>query len=240
MLDKDQLIAKFLTKSLSEKEQLRFDSLLSEDPSFRAEVALLQDLNKVAEAEDDAMAKEMVAGFEAEYRNKKIGGKTRIWWVAASLAVLLSVGYFVSQTTPPNTQELFVENFEPYRNVIHPITRASQQEDLKTQAFAYYEQGKYEDALELFKKLYQTTETPHYLFYQANALLQLNRPKEAITALQTHLKTKDTLTQKSHWYLAMAYLKLNDVTNAKKNLEQVVLENKFNVEKAKSLLKKLD
>ena len=240
MLDKDQLIAKFLTRSLSKEEQLRFDTMLSEDASFRAEVALLQDLNKVAEAEDDAMAKEMVAGFEAEHHNKKGTGKTRIWWVAASLALLLSIGYLVIQETPANTQELFVENFEPYRNVIHPITRASQQDDLKTQAFAYYEQGKYDEALALFIKLYNNTETPHYLFYQANALLQLNRPKEAITALQIHLKTRDTLTQKSHWYLAMAYLKLNDVTNAKKNLEQVVLENKYNVEKAKSLLKKLD
>lgn len=240
MLDKDQLIAKFLTRSLSEEEQLRFNTMLSEDASFRAEVALLQDLNRVAEAEDDAMAKEMVAGFEAEHHNTKGAGNIRIWWVAASLALLLSIGYLITQDGPPNTQELFVENFEPYRNVIHPITRASQQDDLKTQAFAYYEQGKYDEALALFKKLYATTETPHYLFYQANALLQLNRPKEAITALQIHLKTKDTLTQKSHWYLAMAYLKLNDVTNAKKNLEQVVLENKYNVEKAKSLLKKLD
>ena len=240
MLDKDQLIAKFLTRSLSEAEQLRFNTLLSKDASFRAEVALLQDLNNVAEAEDDAMAKEMVAGFEAEHHNKQGVGKTRIWWVAASLALLLSIGYLVIQETPANTQKLFVENFEPYRNVIHPIPRASQQDDLKTQAFAYYEQGKYDEALALFKKLYATTETPYYLFYQANALLQLNRPKEAITALQIHLKTKDTLTQKSHWYLAMAYLKLNDVTNAKKNLEQVVLENKYNVEKAKSLLKKLD
>ncbi|WP_422860555.1 hypothetical protein ACOKFD_06880 [Flagellimonas sp. S174] len=240
MLDNDQLIAKFLTKTLSKEEQLHFDTLLSEDPSFRDEVALLQDLQKVAEAEDDTMAKEMVGAFEAEHRNKKAGSPLKIWWVAASLALLFSIGYFAAQQGPPDTQTLFAENFEPYRNVVHPITRATQQEELTSRAFTHYEKGEYSEALELFQKLYETTNTPHYLFYQANALLQLNRPKEAIVALEAHLKTKDTLTQKSHWYLAMAYLKLDDVVNAKKNLEKVLLDNTYNVKKAKNLLRTLD
>lgn len=240
MLDNDQLIAKFLTKTLSKEEQLRFDTLLSENRSFRDEMALAQDLQKVAEAEDDAAAKEMVAGFEAEHHNKQGVGKTKIWWVAASLILLFSLGYFTAKQGPPDTQELFVENFEPYRNVVHPITRATQQEDITSQAFAHYEKGEYKEALELFQQLYNATNTPHFLFYKANALLQLNRPEEAIVALQAHLKTKDTLTQKSNWYLAMAYLKLDDVVNAKKNLEKVVLDNTYNVKKAKKVLRTLD
>ncbi len=240
MMDKDQLITKFLTQSLSKEEQLRFDALLLEDPSFKTEVKLLQDLNKVAEAEDDVMAREMVAGFEAEHHGKKMASIAKIWWVAASLALVVSITYFATRQGAPDTQILYTENFEPYRNVVHPITRTTQQKDLKTQAFAHYEKGEYKEALELFEKLYEITNTPHFLFYKANALLQLNRPREAIVALQAHLKTKDTLTQKSHWYLAMAYLKLDDVVNAKRSLERVVAQNKYNVKKANVLLKTLD
>ena len=134
MVDKDQLIAKFLTQSLSDEERLRFDELWAKDNSFKDEVALLQDLSKVAEYEDDSTTRDMIAGFEAEHHKKK-SGASKIWWVAASIVLLISIAYFNTQDKP-NTQDLFTENFEPYRNVVHPITRSVQREDLKTQAFS--------------------------------------------------------------------------------------------------------
>lgn len=239
-MDRTILIDKYITQTLSVEEKVFFDELFANDPAFREEIHFLENIKKVAEVEDDAHAQEMVAGFEAEHHSKQKTFNTKIWWIAASLALLIGITYFAIQQGPPDTQVLFVENFEPYRNVVHPIVRSAQQQDLKTSAFAHYEKGEYQEALKLFQKLYETTKTPHYLFYKANAFLKLNRPKEAIGALQAHLKTKDTLTQKSHWYLAMAYLKLDDVANAKKSLEQVVAQNKYNVKKASTLLKTLD
>ncbi|WP_394748087.1 tetratricopeptide repeat protein [Spongiimicrobium salis] len=240
-MDRTILIDKYLTRTLNAEEQVQFDALFANDPSFQEEVRFLENVKKVAETEDDILAKAMVADFEAEHQPKSKRISLRKWWVAASLILLAGITYFFMM--PPetiDTQELFVESFEPYRNVVHPIVRGSTQQDEKTKAFQYYEMGEYKNALVLFEKLYQQDKEPYYLFYKANALLQLDRAKEAITLLNAHLKTKDTLREKSNWYLAMAYLKLDDHEKAKKMLQKVIAENRYNVKKAKKLLKVLD
>ncbi len=239
MMDKDQLLHKYLTQTLTDEERNIFNELLKEDEAFREEVDLLQDLQKVTEFNDDSLAKEMVSEFEAEHRNKNVGRKAKIWWVAASVILLVGLAYFVLQAQV-DTQELFSENFEPYRNVVHPITRGVEDQDTATEAFRSYEKGEFQKALNSFEALYFDTQTPYYLFYKANVLLELDRPDDAIVALQLYLKTEDRLTEKAYWYLAMAYLKLDDIENAKKSLRESIAQNKYNVEKAKSLLKELD
>ncbi|GAB1858219.1 hypothetical protein MHTCC0001_30560 [Flavobacteriaceae bacterium MHTCC 0001] len=237
-MTKDKLIDKFFAQTLNDEEQILFDELIVNDKSFLEELNFLKNLKRVAEVEDDNTAKAMVAEFEAEYQSKPSRFNFKPLLVAASIALLIGITYF-STPSQIDTEALFNENFEPYRNVVHPIVRSNDQQDLETQAFNYYEKGEYQKALQLFEQLYNKTKTPHYLFYKANALLKLNRPKDAIVELNAHLKTKDTLTEKTHWYLAMAYLKLDDKASAKKNLEQVVLQNTYNVKKAKHLLNTL-
>ena len=240
-MDRNELIDKFLTHSLNAEEKLFFDELMVNDPSFKEKVKFFEDLQKVTEFEDDTFHKAMIADFEAEHQSKKsLFFNSKVWLVAASIAVLIAVFYVFNLPQTYNTQELFAENFKPYRNVVQPIVRSADQQDLSTKAFSYYEKREYEMALTLFEELYKETKTPHYLFYKANTLLQLNRPKDAINDLEAHLKTSDKLVQKTNWYLAMAYLKLDDVANAKKSLKKVIAENAYNAKKAKTLLAKLE
>ena len=130
--------------------------------------------------------------------------------------------------------------FEPYRNVVAPIERGSSQQDEKTQAFIAYEIGEYQTAVDLFSKLYTNTKDSYYLFYEANAQLKLNKADDAIPLLLEHLRTTDTLSDKTHWYLALAYLKIDDYGNAAKSLKKVIDEGKFQIKEAKELLKKID
>lgn len=232
-----ELIDKYLTNSLNEEEQKVFDELMAGNDEFREEVRLIENLQKVAEVEDDAAARELIAEFEGAFQPKRFNRK--IWLVAASIAVLIAITYiFTGQ--PVDSQLLFAENFEPYRNVVHPIVRGNEQADLKTEAFKAYEKKAYKRALELFDRLHKDTGEPYYLFYKANALLALNRPEEAITTFKDHLKTQDTLVQKTPWYLAMAYLKLEDMSMAKETLEKVVSQDSYNAKKARMLLDKLE
>jgi FimV-like protein len=75
------------------------------------------------------------------------------------------------------------------------------------------------------------------LFYKANALLKLERAKEAVPLLLEHLKTKDSLTEKTNWYLALAYLKLEDKAKAEKILEKVIADGNYKASEAQKLLK---
>jgi len=136
----------------------------------------------------------------------------------------------------PSNDELFSSYFVPYKNVIQPIERGSSLQDEKTIAFTAYEKGDYKKAFTLFSKLYTVTNESYYLFYQANALLKLEKAKEAVPILIQHLSTKDTLVQKSRWYLALAYLKLNNENKAKEMLKKVVSDGDYKKKEANELL----
>jgi hypothetical protein len=112
-------------------------------------------------------------------------------------------------------------------------------QDKKAKAFIAYEDGDYKKAVQLFSELYKENEASYYLFYKANALLKLGNSQQAIISLKQHLKAQDSLTEKSNWYLALAYLKENDIANAKKVLKSISNKKGYNSKKAQELLQKL-
>ena len=69
---------------------------------------------------------------------------------------------------------------------------------------------------------------------------KLERAKEAIPLLLEHLKTKDTLTEKTYWYLALAYLKIEDKQKAKELLSTVIIKGAYKTKEAKQLLKDIE
>jgi predicted Zn-dependent protease len=239
-MEQERLIEKYLQNKLSGKEKQLFDELLKNDIQFKEEVALHTNIKKITAFNDDANFKNLVSKLEnkASSTNKK-PSYTK-WLVAASIVVLLGSFYVINLNKNVSSNELFATYFEPYRNVIQPIERGNTQEDKKTQAFTAYENGEYETAITLFSELQTTTNESFYLFYKANALLQLEKANESIPLLLEHLKTNDTLTQKTNWYLALAYLKIDDKINAKKRLNTVVASKMYKMDDAIILLNKLD
>lgn len=245
-MERQSLLDKYLQDKLTEAELLAFNAFLESDPEFKEEVAFQTDVKRAVIAEEDENFKDMLSGFDSEaqatasktteHKTEKTKTFPNKWLVAASVALMAGLGYFysISQTTDP--KDLFVENFTPYRNVTHPITRGEAVTDTKTKAFLAYSKTAYKEAIPLFTELYTVSKEPYYLFYKANALIQLNRGEEAIPLLKEHLATTDALTDKSNWYLAMAYLQLEDTENAKKALNEVVSKKTYKAEQAKQLL----
>lgn len=233
----DELIEKYLENSLNAEEQAQFDTLLNEDASFKKEVAFHDNIKRVAEEKDTDDFRSMLSGFEEEHQPTKVFKLQRYskWLVAASVILIAGLTYVLTLSNP-TSQELFAANFQPYENVVHPIVRGTEEQDQKTKAFIAYETGDYKLAISLFSSLYENEKKPYYLFYKANALLKLERANEAIPLLKEHLQTKDTLNDKSTWYLALAYLRIDDKANAQKLLEEIIQSKKYKVEEAKKLL----
>jgi len=239
-MKREILIEKFIQNRLSIDEKSTFNELLEKDDSFKKEVQLHVNLKKAIIKEDDSGFRNLISEIESKVkRPKQINSYTK-WLVAASIIFLLGLSYFLTLEKKASTQELFASYFEPYRNVIQPMQRNGDQQNEKEIAFMAYDQGEYEKAILLFSNLHASTKEPYYLFYKANALLKLERANDAVPLLLEHLKTNDTLTEKSHWYLAMAYLKLDDKVNAKLSLEKVITEGKYKTKEAEKLLKQFE
>ncbi len=236
-MEKEKLLEKYIQNRLSQEEKAEFDTLLLNDDAFKKDVDLSINLKQVAQHEDNADYRNLISSFETVKPQQK--RRYTKWLAAASIVLILGLSYVLTLDDKPTNEELFTNYFEPYRNVIQPIERGNSQQDEKTLAFTAYEKGNYKKAIVLFSKLYNSTNESYYLFYKANALLKLEKANEAIPVLLEHLKTKDTLTKKSRWYLALAYLKLNNKVEAKITLKKVLTESTYKTKEANELLKKI-
>ncbi|MCK8522615.1 hypothetical protein M0D21_13605 [Aquimarina sp. D1M17] len=242
-MEKETLIIKYFEGSLTQEELKLFEQYRKEDTSFEQEVLFQEDAQKVLKAEEKANIKSLFNQYEEEITNNsssKAKNKSKFWLVAASLAILIgSAVWFSLQTSAVSSEELYANYFQPYKNVVHPLTRSVQEKDQKTIAFEAYENGDYDTAAHLFNQLFSSSKEPYYLFYAANSLMQLNKMDDAIPLLEKHLTTQDTLNEKSVWYLALAYLRKNNIKEAKTYLNLIITEKKYNHKKAKELLDSL-
>jgi predicted Zn-dependent protease len=243
-VNKNILIEKHIQNCLSDKEKVIFNKLLIEDSSFKKQVAFQKKLKKAIQSHDQDNFKKLLNNVESNIlkeNHRSILSFNYKWIIAASLVLIFGMSFFLNVNRSYNPEEIFNNNFQPYKNVIYPINRGKQinQDIIKTNAFIAYEKGDYKKAIDLFSKLYTTTKETYYLFYKANALLKLNKTKEAITILKKHLNSKDYLSKKSNWYLALAYIKLNDTQKAKELLIKITEKKLYNYKKAENLLKKL-
>lgn len=239
-MDNNYLIEKYIQNCLSSQEELEFNTLLKTDANFKKEVDFQDNLKKVVKHEDDINFRNFITDLEDNVKESTSKRPFLKWFAAASITILFGLSYLLIPKQEVSTNALFASYFEPYRNVVAPIVRGENQQDEKTLAFIAYEKGEYKIAIVLFSKLYESTKEPYYLFYKANALLKLERAKEAIPLLLNHLKTKDTLTEKTKWYLALAYLKTKEKKKAKELLKRVITTNSYHNKEAKELLQKMN
>jgi len=242
-MEQDRLIEKYVLGTLTNEEKQQFDTLLKTDATFKEEVEFSTKMKNVARHDKLTAFKSLIEDFEVEEKNTTPTLKPRKLWntkwlVAASAAVIFGLSYvFWPQQ---NTTDLFEENFTPYRNVTYSIVRGDNSpKDAKSKAFSAYELGEYETAASQFSDLYGKDRESYYLFYQANALLQLNRAQEAIPLLKKHLKSGDSLSTKTNWFLAMAYLQLEDKKSAIDALNIAAKNIDFKQKEARELLRKL-
>lgn len=241
MIDKT-LIEKYFSNRLTEAELKMFKTLYSSDIEFKKEVEFLKNIKTVSEKEEDAQFKDQLNTYESEFSSK---GKVLLkkWIkplvaVAAILLIAFCIQFFWNREI--NEETLFSNYFEPSKNVSAPIVRSEDEQNIMTNAFIIYSEKEYENALSLFEKAYAFNKNSELLFYEGNALLALGKTNDAITKFEQHLMFSDILTNRSHWYLALAYLKNKDLELSKNELNALIDSgDAFKTKEAKSLLKKL-
>jgi len=160
--------------------------------------------------------------------------------IATSILLVIAIGSFlIFNPFSVNTQSVYADNFEPYKNVVTPIVRGEHENSEESTAFMSYKNKDYELAAEQFEKLYENTKRPYFLLYQANSLLALNNTEKAIPLLEKHIGFNDQLSERGKWYLSLAYLKENRKKDAIELLEDLVHTGNFKKATAEQLLLQL-
>ncbi|TMM30484.1 hypothetical protein FDT66_06890 [Polaribacter aestuariivivens] len=163
------------------------------------------------------------------------------WLIAASVLFLVSLSSLLFLPSEKSADELFASYFEPYTNVIAPISRSYKNKSTLEIAFKNYENKKYAEALEgLEGSITKENKTALHL-YIAVTNLELENTNKAIAILEKNLKDTNTWKDKYLWYLSLAYLKEKKTEKAIKTLKTLSKEvNNFKKLETLSLLKKLE
>ena len=242
-MDKETLINGYFENSLSQDQLMEFEQLLKSDSEFASEVDFQKELRRSLKKNERQEIKQMFGELRTEIEDTEAKVfKLRPWLAAASIAVLVFLGtwFFFFNSPEINTDQLYAANFAPYDNVVHPIERGNQLEDLKTRAFTAYENMEYPKALELFGALHKKQNDSYVDFYSAMVLMQLNKQEEAIPLLEGYIVKEGDLVDRASWYLALAYLKSGEIVKSRAQLRLLVKKNGFKAEAAENLLDKLN
>lgn len=242
-MDKEELINGYFEGSLSEGQLTEFEKLLKTDAEFNSAFEFEKELQLALKKEARKEIKELFSSLnEREGKSKGKVISMQPWLAAASIALVVGLGSWLLFFNSPdlNTNQLYAANFSPYENVVHPIERGNQLEDLLSRAFTAYEDEKYNEALQLFKELNVKQNDGYIDFYKAIVLMQLNRHEESIPLLQHYIQNNRELKDRAHWYLALSYLKLDDVSNSKTELEKLIQLGSFKKAAANNLLENLE
>jgi predicted Zn-dependent protease len=238
MIDKEQLIADYFLNSLSEKDQKSFDLLMTTDAEFKADLDFQRRVKNAIHKKEHQKLKQHFKEWEGNSESKRSSSSKRIWYIAASIILMLTLGFYFMQTK--TAESLYADYYQPAKNIVHPIVRSNDVNDRKNKAFIAYKKKDYVTAHQLFEGLYKTTLDSELLFYDAIALLEIDSTAKAIEQLKSHQNFEDAVSAKTNWYLALAYLKSNDIPQSKQLLKEIVQVEGYNYDKAKKILSALD
>lgn len=235
-----EVVKKYLSGELTTDERSFLDKRLQEDTVLKKEFGLYKTMVIAMEEHYDEALKETLKKEDIN-KTKKNRSIFVPLMVAASVVTILIVSYaFFKYSKVTSPQELYSEYYKPYYNVIDDYKRGSDLTTSETEAFKLYEQKEYESAIKAFENgLSGNPENTPLLFYGGLSYLAVEKPDEAITMLMPVASSNHNLKEAAEWYLALAYLKNNNLLQSQKLLEDIAGSEGAYKEKAMSLLREL-
>lgn len=193
---------------------------LARDPELLEEVRAFQDIDQALESIGLENLQSEINSWESDARNKeKLIRRRNLLGMAASVAILVAISFFIFRQDSSSTGELFAAHFEPYEDLI--TTRAPSEDVNLIRGMEAYNDKDYAKSAELLE-LHLTSEQPRIeaRLYLAIAQMQLGENESSIKNL-TSLTDHPLVGQQSLWYLALAHLSADQKQQAGTELKKI-------------------
>ena len=242
------LIEKHLDNALNDIEKSLFNQRLEDKDFKQEVVLYQQAVQSVYRLGDDKIKAMLVkehqklekktenAVAEApQYKPLKIVFTRQKMALAASFLLLVSVGLWFlvgkNKSEISGNEQVFKDAFTPHDNLTYLDDRSvrtrkageESKEKLSNlqKAFVYYDGKEYDKALQFFElpEVIQQFPNDSLNLYKAMCFLKLNKTDQALISLKTvENDPNSALREAAEWYLALTYLKINDIQHAKERL----------------------
>lgn len=245
MNEKDiDIIENYLAGTLSVEDKQEVEARMLTDQEFAQRVEILKSLPHLVD-ESSLDFRNELEGIYQEYQQKQKPSRTlppRTYWIAASLALLLSVIGLLIWLLPTSltSQEIYAANFTMPADNITVRNDQSVASALQSAMEAYNVQD-YTTAITHFEDFLQG-ESAHVpaLFYSGVSYLALAEVGKAIQNLQKVTQIQDpTYAISAQWYLGLAYLKQNNTEQARKIFSSLKESGSSYASKADTVLQQL-
>lgn len=232
-MNTSDLIEKYIQKKATAEELEIIKQLMDRDSEFKSEVSFHLEIRKAIEKEERQKLKQRLQDLEKSKKSKQLFGTWQK--IAAVLVIGLGLLWFYNQ--PPDLEKIYNQNFEAYPNVVAPTVRdVSTSENDVQKAFSYYDNHNYKEAVKAFETL--DTEDAH--FYLAMSLMADYQTEKAVEVMKNNdLQSSETYKNQTDWYLALAYLKMNDKNMAIDYLNKVIKNYPSKTEEAQKIISKI-
>lgn len=243
-----ETIEKYIDGELEGKELLDFENLLSTDPDMKRAYNLSMEINQSI-LEDDIMAlrETMEYMYKDESMVKRIPSvftKRRLYYAAASTALLIAAGGLVQRLVNPELDNNAVYNkyYTPYDVTVTYRSGNTEVDRILINALEHYEERDYETALALFEEVLEARQNDMAVnLYSGISYMEEEKYQKATNSFNHIITNKDNLfIEQAKWYLSMCYVKTENVEKAKLVLNEIIEEDSYYKGQAKKVLKDLN
>ena len=225
--DEMELLIRYMDGELTEEERTTTEKMLQQNTSLQERY---ENLIASKEAIRSQGLKERVQALHQEFHQQNKATETakvikpssfgKIFMRIAAVLILVVAGYFAYEYSTTNNQTLYAENFVSYQL---PVTRGEQQTD---EIESLYNAKDYAAVINAVNKKPQKTQKDFFL--KAQSYLQTNNAIAAIASFKiveelNYTSKEKYFEQETDYYLALAYIKANDIDAAREKLKRITL-----------------
>lgn len=231
--EQQEQFERFLLNQMTDNEACEFNKKLDANPEFEAQFL---EFKALFEAVEENALHQMINEIHSELDGTKPGIKMtrsrRFLYLAASLAIVISLGTFILYNLSNSGKRLYKKYFIEDPGL--PTVMGESSNYNFYEAMVYYKHGDYEKAINIWEQLHKQKPGNDTLnYYLGMALLVNNDEIQAIQHLNKVNEVERSVFKKENYYaLGMAYLKINEKDKAIKYLELSGMEQADKVLKA--------
>ena len=248
-----QLIEKYLDGSLDENERQRVEEQAVNDHEFRDLMRLHREVDQSISDNELAAFRQAVTETETAYLQvalpamDSLTGKHSQQWIPllriAAIIILIvgaviTIGHLLTQKSGP--EKIYARYYAAYE-VDGTLRSSSSSVNPVTLAIADYSRGKYTEALEKLNGVVKADAGNNLAwFFRGLACLGTNDAAEAIKSFSMIPITWDSpCVEHRDWYLALAYLRVGEITEASRIFSVMLQNNGYYAKAAGDILKRL-
>ncbi|PKV51770.1 hypothetical protein ATE84_3868 [Aquimarina sp. MAR_2010_214] len=262
MNDLEREIQLYLYGEMTPEQKMVFEEKMNANPQLQKDVTTYQEMHTIYNDTDWNITEEhtaknpKVVAYEAflksekgkaiansikntekgYFQDKSTSGIKKWIRYGVSIAAVFAIGFFVfyQYNSDIDSKSLYAE----YKNWndLPSLTLRDENTALAT-AEKLFRNQKYQEALAIFLA-HQPVESknlnPQILMYTGITQLELDQNETALKTFEILLHSNTLDASKANWYLALTYLKMDDVNKAKERL-QIIIDSPKNNQYQKAL-----